>query len=229
MFRGLSRETVTATAFRGTTHPPESTEDQMKAILNTVAVLVFLFISATTGFGQSSDVRHRGVSEMNEGTVRKVYVDKPLVGAKGYVVGDWDKGQVRVEVKNFPSSDTGYEVFLFEIDAHAYISKMFVDGDPEKGIVSEPPPFGDVAGLITQWYSLGDIEMNEDGTGTLEYREGDNLYETGLNMMFILEKVTPGRHDGPEDTSKLMVECNGPLTGTKGSEGMEKAIKVFSM
>lgn len=200
----------------------------MKATQNVVGVLAILLISSTTSFGQAPDAPHRGVSEINEGTIRNVYVDRPLVSAKGYVVGDWDKGQVRVEVKNFPPSDTGYEAFLFEIDAKAYMAKMFVDGNPEAGIVSEPPPFGDVASLITQWYSLGDLEMDDDGTGTLEYRKGDDLYETGLNMIFVLEKVTPGRHDGPEDTSKLMVECNGPLTGTKGSEGMLKAIKVFS-
>ena len=170
---------------------------------------------------------HRGVSEINEGTVRNVYIDKPLIGAKGYVVGDWDNGHVRVEVKNFPASETGYEVFLFEIGVKAYMSKMFVDGDPEKGIVPYPPPFDEIAGLITQWYSLGDLWMDESGNGTLEYREGDNLYEKGLNMIFVFEKVTAGQHEGPEDISKLMVECNGPLTGTMGSAGMEKAIKIF--
>ncbi len=172
-------------------------------------------------------VAQRGVSEINEGTVRRVYIDKPLVGVKGYVVGNWERGEVRVEVKDFPSSDTGYEVFLFEIDAHAYMGKMFVNGDPEKGIVSDPPPFDEIAGLITQWYSLGDLSLDATGNGTLEYRGGENLYEKGLNMIFVFEKVTSGRHDGPEDISKLMVECNGPLTGTRGSQGMEKAIKIF--
>ncbi len=175
----------------------------------------------------TSVVAQRGVSEINEGTIRRVYIEKPLVGAKGYVVGDWEKGQVRVEVKDFPRSETGYEVFLFEIDAHAYMGKMFVDGDPEKDIVPNPPPFDEVAGMITQWYSLGDLEMDDTGNGILEYREGDNLYEKGLNMIFVFEKVTSGRHEGPEDVSKLMVECNGPLTGTRGSQGMEKAIKIF--
>lgn len=170
----------------------------------------------------------RGVSEINEGTVRNVYIDKPLVGAKGYVVGDWVNGQVRVEVMDFPSSEVGYEVFLFEIDAAAYMAKMFVDGNPQKGIVPNPAPFGDVAGLITQWYSLGDLKMDDRGHGRLEYKEGTNLYDKGLNMIMVFEKVTPGRHQGPEDVSKLMVECNGPLAGTPGSEGMEGAIKIFS-
>ena len=49
----------------------------------------------------------------------------------------------------------------------------------------------------------------------------------GLNMLFVFEKVTAGQHEGPEDVSKLMVECNGPLTRAKGSEGMEKALTVF--
>ncbi len=81
--------------------------------------------------------------------------------------------------------------------------------------------------MITQWYILGDLKMDKSRNGTLEYRKGDNLYEKGLNMIFVFEKVTSGRHEGPEDTSKLMVECNGPLTGTEGSEGMEKAIRIF--
>lgn len=90
-----------------------------------------------------------GVTEINEGTVRRVYIDRPLVGARGYVVGNWQKGEARIEVLDFPASSAGYEVFLFQIDAHAYMDMMFVDGDPAKGIVPEPPPFGDVADLIS--------------------------------------------------------------------------------
>lgn len=170
----------------------------------------------------------RGVSEISEGTIRKVYIKKPLVGAQGYVVGDWEGGQVRVEVWKFPSSSSGYEAFLFEIDIPKYMSKMFVGGDKDKGLVSNPPPFGDVAGLIKQWHSLGDLKMDGNGHGSLEYSKGDNLYNKGLNMIFIFEKVTPGQHKGPEDVGKLMVECNGPLAGTKGSSGMEKALTIFS-
>ena len=169
----------------------------------------------------------RGVTEISEGTIRTVYIDKPLVGSKGYVVADWEKGQVRVEVKNFPASSVGYEAFLFEIDVPTYMNKMFVDGNKAKGLVPNPPPFDEVAGLITQWYSLGDLKMDEKGNGFLEYKKGDNLYAKNLNMIFVFEKVTSGQHSGPEDVSKLMVECNGPLTGTKGSEGMEKALTVF--
>ena len=169
-----------------------------------------------------------GVTEINEGTVRRVYIDRPLVGAKGYVVGNWKKGEARMEVMGFPASSTGYEAFLFQIDAHAYMDKMFEDGEPAKGIVAQPPPFDEVAGLITQWYSLGDLEMNDDGTGTLAYAERNNLYDTGLNMIMVFEKVTPGRHEGPEDVGKLMVECNGPLNGMPGSAEMAKAIKVFA-
>jgi len=169
----------------------------------------------------------RGVSEISEGTIRKVYINKPMIEAKGYVVGDWENGQVRVEVSNFPRSSTGYEVFLFEIDVPKYMAKMFVGSDKDMGVVSSPPPFGEVAGLIKQWHSLGDLKMDDQGHGTLEYSKGDNLYTKGLNMIFVFEKVTPGQHSGPEDTSKLMVECNGPLAGTKGSRGMEKALTVF--
>jgi len=194
----------------------------MKSV-QTPALLVAVFLLSAVG----SVAQNKGVSEINEGTVRQVYVDQPLIGAKGYVVGDWDRGQVRVEVSDFPASETGFEAFLFQIDASAYMSKMFVDGNPEKGIVEEPPPFDEVAGLISQWYSLGDIEMDDNGSGKLEYTKGDNLYETGLNMIMVFEKVTEGRHEGPEDFAKLIVECNGPVAGLPGSDKMAKAIKVF--
>jgi len=192
---------------------------QMRAVVSTVALL---------GLAAATLPAQTGVTEVNEGTVRRVYIDRPLVGAKGYVVGNWKKGEARIEVMDFPASPTGYEAFLFQIDAKAYMNKMFTDGDPAKGIVADPPPFDEVAGLITQWYSIGDVAMNDDGTGTLAYKEGANLYDTGLNMIMVFEKVTPGRHEGPEDVSKLMVECNGPLNGMPGSAEMAKAIKVFA-
>ena len=170
----------------------------------------------------------RSVAELKEGTVRTVYIDAAKVGAKGYVVGDWKKGEVRVEVWGFPQNEKGYEVFLFDIDVDGYMDKMFIDGDAQKGIVAEVPPFQDVAGLIRQWHSLGDVTMNGDGSGTLHYKTGDNLYEKGLNMIFIFGKVTDGPHGGPEDVGLLMVECNGPIPGTKGSEGMESALTVWA-
>ena len=169
----------------------------------------------------------RSVTELKEGTVRTVYIDRPHVGAKGYVVGDWKAGQVRVQVWGFPQNEKGYEVFLFEIDVDGYMNKMFIDGDAQKGIRPEPPPFQDVAGLITKWHSLGDLDLKPDGSGVLKYTKGDNLYEQGLNMIFIFGKVTDGRHGGPEDISLLMVECNGPIPGTKGSLGMESALSVW--
>ncbi len=170
----------------------------------------------------------RGVTELGEGTIRNVYVDVPLVGAKGYLVADWEAGQIRVEVKNFPASANGYEVFLFQIDIPAFVGAMFVDGDSNKGIVSNPPPFSAAAALISQWKSIGDLTMDANGNGTLAFRGEGNVGETGLNMMMIFEKVTPGMHAGPEDFNKLMVECNGPLMGLPGSEMMASAIKVFS-
>ena len=169
----------------------------------------------------------RGVTELGEGTVRNVYVDVPLVGAKGYLVADWEAGQVRVEVKNFPASATGYEVFLFQLDIPAFMGAMFIDGDPDKGIVANPPPFSAAAALISQWKSLGDLTIDANGNGTLAYRGEGNMAETGLNMVMVFAKVTPGMHAGPEDFSKLMVECNGPLMGLPGSEMMANAIKVF--
>ena len=170
----------------------------------------------------------RSVTELGEGTIRMVYIKKPLVGARGYMVGDWKKGQVRIELTKFPQNKKGYEVFLFEIDVDAYVNKMFIDGDAQRGIVPKVPPFQDVSGLIKKWHSLGTIRVDANGNGTLKYKKADNLYEQGLNMVFIFGKVTDGQHGGPEDISLLMVECNGPIPGTKGSEGMESALTVWS-
>jgi len=194
----------------------------MKMIQYGTVVLMTLVLTAT------ASAQQQGVTEISEGTVRQVYVDSPLIGADGYVVADWAKGEVRVEVRNFPTSATGYEAFLFKIDVPAYMSKMFVDGDKSKGLVADTPPFGDVAGLISQWQSLGDVKMAANGNGTLVYSGGDDLYAKGHNMIMIFEKVTPGQHAGPEDFSKLMVECNGPLNGTKGSAAMmKKALTIL--
>ncbi len=194
----------------------------MKSLQFIFVVAVAMLLAGTSWAAQ------RGVTEVSEGTIRNVYIDTPLVGAKGYLVADWAKGQVRVEVVDFPGSSTGFEVFLFEIDIPAYMNKMFVDGDKDKGLVAEIPPLGEVAGLISQWYSLGDLTMKGDGRGALNYKGGENLYEKGLNMIFIVEKVTPGKHEGPEDVSKLIVECNGPLAGSEGSEAMMSSLTVFS-
>lgn len=169
----------------------------------------------------------RGVTELGEGTIRNLYVDAPLVGAKGYLVGDWEAGQIRVEVMNFPASDNGYEVFLFEIDIPSFVGAIFVDADPNKGIVADPPPFSAAAALISQWKSIGDFSVDANGNGTLNYRGEGDIGATGLNMVMIFEKVTSGLHDGPEDFSKLMIECNGPLMGLPGSEMMQAAIQVF--
>ncbi len=170
----------------------------------------------------------KGVTELSEGVVRTTYVDAPQVGAKGYVVADWENGQIRVEVSNFPPSANGYEVFLVQVDAPAFMAAMFVNGDPNMGIVANPPPFDAVGALISQWRSIGDLTLDGSGNGTLAYEKGDNIAETGLNVMMIFGKVTPGQHEGPEDFSKLMVECNGPLQGLPGdADAMASAMSVF--
>ena len=73
----------------------------------------------------------------------------------------------------------------------------------------------------------GEAELVGGGAGRLIYDAGDNLYASGLNMIMIFGKVSEGLPAGPEDFSKLMVECNGPLTGTMGSDGMEAALTVL--
>ncbi len=190
-------------------------------------IIQFLGIMMAVALVANSSWAGRGVTEVNEGTVRNVYIDKALSGAKGYVVADWENGEVRVEVMNFPAADMGYEVFLFQIDIPAFMSKMFVGGKKANGLVASPPPMGDVAALISQWKSIGDLEMSGGGAGRLIYDAGDNLYDSGLNMIMIFGKVSDGQHAGPEDFSKLMVECNGPLNGTKGSAEMQEALTVL--
>ena len=183
---------------------------------------------ATLFYAASALAVQRGVTAINEVTVRQVYIGKPLVGAHGYLVADWEKGDVRVHVSKFPTSSTGYEVFLFQIDIPAFAAKVFVGGVKKNGVVANPPPFGEVAGLISQWRSIGDLKMDSDGSGTLEHKGGGNIAATGLNMIMIFEKVSPGQHAGPEDVSKLMVECNGALAGLSATSGMEDSITVFA-
>ena len=47
-------------------------------------MLLSVFLAGTAMAAQ------RGVSEISEGTIRTTYLKTPLVGAKGYVVGDWE-------------------------------------------------------------------------------------------------------------------------------------------
>lgn len=169
----------------------------------------------------------RGVTELAEGNVRQIYVAKPLTGAKGYVVSDLDNGQVRVEVFGFPASTMGFEAFLFHIDLPKYMNMMFVGGVKDNGVVSPPPAFAKVGGLISKWKSIGDFTVDASGRGTLNHRGGDNLYAQNFNMLMVFEKVTAGTHKGPEDFSKLMIECNGALSGSKDAMGREAAITVY--
>jgi hypothetical protein len=163
----------------------------------------------------------KGTAELWEGTVRQIYIDQPLVGAKGYLVSDLAKGQARVEVFDFPQRDLGYEVFLFQIDVPSYVKLLFKEGDPNKGLNDPAPPFGEVGALISQWRSLGTLHVDESGQGTLVYNEGDDLYAAGLNMIMIFGKMTEGSHEGPENLGELMVECNGPIMGAQGIKPME--------
>ena len=201
-----------------------------KAFAGLTAVLVLILgVMGPMGWTAALDEDSVQITatEIWEGTVRQVYIDKPLTGARGYSVADFRKGEVRVEVKDFAQDPMGYEVFLFDIDVAAYAKALFNDGDPHKGIVGTPQPFEEVGGLIKKWHSIGSFEVDKNGNGRLEYKGGENLHEMGLNMIMIFGKVTEGKHGGPEDMSKLMVECNGPIVGTKGAEGMTNAVKVY--
>ncbi len=163
----------------------------------------------------------KGTVEMWEGTVRQIYIDKPLVGAKGYLVSNLAKGEARVEMWGLPQRDLGYEVFLFEIDVPQYVSLLFKDANPNRGLNDPAPPFDQIAPLIKQWYSLGTIHVDDGGHGVLEYDKDDDLYSKGLNMIMIFGKQNEGSHEGPEDLGELMVECNGPIPGARGIAPME--------
>ncbi len=163
----------------------------------------------------------KGTVELWEGTVRQIYIDKPLVGAQGYLVSDLGKGQARVELWGVPHRDLGYEVFLFEIDVPSYVGLLFKESNPNKGLNDPAPPFDQIAPLIKQWYSLGTLQVDEAGHGTLVYDKGDDLHAMSLNMIMIFGKKTEGSHAGPEDLSELLVECNGPIIGAEGIEPME--------
>ncbi|MFB3060897.1 MAG: hypothetical protein ACE10C_05935, partial [Candidatus Binatia bacterium] len=69
----------------------------MKKVHVWIVAFIALFLSGTSWAHQ------RGVTELSEGNVRKIYVNKPLVGTSGYVVGEWENGQVRLEMFNLPS------------------------------------------------------------------------------------------------------------------------------
>ena len=86
----------------------------------------------------------KATAELWEGTVRQIYIDKPLIGARGYLVSNLEKGQARVEVSGFPQRDLGYEVFLFEIDVPPYVNLLFKDGNPNKGLNDPAPPFDQI-------------------------------------------------------------------------------------
>lgn len=171
---------------------------------------------------QAEQVLHtKGTVELWEGTVRQIYIDKPLVGAKGYFVSDLAAGQARTEVWGFPQRDLGYEVFLFEIDVPQYVSLLFKDSNPNMGLNDPAPQFDQIAPLITQWKSLGTIHVDEAGHGTLAYDSGEDLYAQGLNMIMVFGKNSEGSHEGPEDFGNLMIECNGPIIGAQGIAPME--------
>jgi hypothetical protein len=186
-----------------------------------IATLAFLILPGTLS------AHENGVTELKEGTIKYLYVSNHFVGAKGYVIGNWADGLVRVEVINFPHSNIGYEVFLFKVDVRKFNSAIFEFGNPVRATVADPPPLDEVAAMFTQWYSIGDIEIDVKGNGTLGYRKGDDLAAKGLNMIMIFEKKTDGRHEVPEDFGRLIVEGNGPLEGSPGSMRHHGNLKVF--
>lgn len=208
-----------------------------KATLGTIALGIAVAVTACTPAAedgsvveqqvsnpcaQTEQVLHaKGTVELWEGTVRQIYIDKPLVGAKGYFVSDLAAGQARAEVWDFPQRELGYEVFLFEIDVPQYVGLLFKDSNPNMGLNDPAPQFDQIGPLITQWKSLGTIHVDEAGHGTLAYDSGEDLYAQGLNMIMVFGKNSEGSHEGPEDLGNLIVECNGPIMGAQGIAPME--------
>lgn len=189
-----------------------------------ITLLLALFLSLFAQPVNLSAQPARGTVELWEGTVRQIYIDKPLIGARGYLVSDLRAGELRAEVFGFPQRDLGYEVFLFDIDVPAYVALLFKDGDPDKGPRDPAPSFDEVGPLIAQWRSMGTIHVDQWGHGTLVYNGGDDLYEAGLNMIMIFGKKTEGSHAGPEDLGELMIECNGPIPDGPGIAPMKARV-----
>ena len=104
--------------------------------------------------------------------MRQIYINKPPIGTRGYLVSNLKEGQGRVEVWGLPQRALGYEVFLFEIDVRSYVGLLFKESNPNKGLNDPAPPFDQIAPLVKQWYSLGTLEVNETGRGTLVYDKG---------------------------------------------------------
>lgn len=190
----------------------------MKVRLVATALLSFLVLSLPSPVLSQHT---KGTVELWEGTVRQIYIDKPLVGAKGYFVSNLREGEARAEVWGFPQRELGYEVFLFDIDVPQYVGLLFNEGNPNRGLKDPAPPFDQISPLITQWHSLGTLHVDEAGHGMLVYDKGDDLYAKGLNMIMIFGKKSEGTHEGPEDLGELMVECNGPIMGAMGIDPME--------
>ncbi len=49
---------------------------------------------------------------------------------------------------------------------------LFKESNPNKGLNDPAPPFDQIAPLVKQWYSLGTLEVNATGRGTLVYDKG---------------------------------------------------------
>ncbi len=66
----------------------------MRKVWILAAALATLLLAGTSWAHTS------GVTEIKEGTIKRLYVKKPLVGAKGYVVGHLVAGLVRVRARS---------------------------------------------------------------------------------------------------------------------------------
>ncbi|MFQ5796069.1 MAG: hypothetical protein ACE5JP_13615 [Candidatus Bipolaricaulia bacterium] len=182
----------------------------------TVAVLVLTVVM--TLFSTTSWA-HKGVTELAEGTLVELFFKESSTGTKGYAIYDFSVGQIRVEVKDLPRAEVGYEAFLVEVDVPTLANAVFVDGDPDKGI---RPDFDltyeqAVGAVVKSVQSIGSFNTDARGNGTLVFNEGRNLHSIGyskFNMLIIFEQNTPGVHEAPE--GRVVLECHGTLEGAPG-------------
>lgn len=166
------------------------------------------------------------VLELYEGGIRSLLPRKPAL-ARGYAVLYPENGQVRMEVFGLPRSKEGHEAFLVRADPEKLTSLLYVEGNPEKGVVSPPPHLEQVVPLLSLWYSLGTLETAGKGHHLLIFNKPVNLRKGGGNLILIFEKKSPGVHQLPEDFSRIILESNGFLRYDENGQISVERVAIF--
>ncbi len=84
---------------------------------------------------------------------------------------------------------------------------LFTDSDPSKGLNDPAPPFDQIAPLITQWYSLGTLQVDEAGHGTLVFGKEEppmsQLLKVTIGWMVASAGLGAACSPAPEATEPL--------------------------